>query len=397
MKILGCLINLVPYHIARWSAVANLPGTEVAILQMRARDDFKILESSISQYPFAVHTLGIEEKTTRENELLTKVSAVFDRVAPDVVVLNGYSFPICLALLSIASRRKIPAVVCSESNQYDFQRKWLTEKIKSRIVKLCRAGLVGGTPQKNYLVELGLPATRVFHGYNAVDNSHFSNGANQARQAEATLRAQLKLPRRYFLAVARFTEKKNLRGLIDAYSDLPVPAPDLVILGDGPLRAELEKQISDLQLTDRVHFPGPIGYEDLPIYYGLAAAFIHASTTEQWGLVVNEAMAAGLPVAISDRCGCAEDLVKKGVNGQTFSPHQRSEITASLKWLANLSPDEFLAAGKASVEIIDRWSPEKFAAGLVLAISAAGKANPPRIGWIDHALVRLLMKRQEQA
>jgi 1,2-diacylglycerol 3-alpha-glucosyltransferase len=59
---------------------------------------------------------------------------------------------------------------------------------------------------------------------------------------------------------------------------------------------------------------------------GLASAFIQASTTEQWGLVVNEAMASGLPVLVSERCGCAPDLVKNGVNGYTFDPYDIKEI-----------------------------------------------------------------------
>ncbi|NJM37791.1 MAG: hypothetical protein HC845_08035 [Akkermansiaceae bacterium] len=108
MKILGCLINLVPYHVARWSAVAAHADLQVSILQMRAQDDFKILESNSGQYPFEVHTLGIKEKAISADELLAKVRTVFDRISPDVVVLNGYSFPICLALLSLASRRGIP-------------------------------------------------------------------------------------------------------------------------------------------------------------------------------------------------------------------------------------------------------------------------------------------------
>lgn len=169
------------------------------------------------------------------------------------------------------------------------------------------------------------------------------------------------------------------------------------MIGDGPLKAELQKQIADLMLTDRVHLPGPIGYADLPVYYGLATAFIHASTTEQWGLVVNEAMAAGIPIAVSDRCGCAEDLVKKGINGQTFSPNQRSEITAALKWLASLNADELQTAGKTSAQIVDQWSPKKFAEGLIHATAAAKKTGPAHISLIDQALVKLLMRRQEQA
>ena len=95
----------------------------------------------------------------------------------------------------------------------------------------------------------------------------------------------------------------------------------LVITGDGKLRPSLMRRIDELGMAGDVLLPGFKQYDELPIYYGLASAFVHASTTEQWGLVVNEAMAAGLPVLVSNRCGCAPDLVQDGVNGFTFDPY----------------------------------------------------------------------------
>ena len=144
--------------------------------------------------------------------------------------------------------------------------------------------------------------------------------------AGTALRQRLGLPERYFLASARFIEKKNLSGLLHAYAAYRRATPDdpwsLVVLGDGELRPELERLRGELGLDDVVSFPGYRSYQELPAYYGLASCFVHASTTEQWGLVVNEAMAAGLPVLVSNRCGCAanlvqEDGVQEGGNGFT--------------------------------------------------------------------------------
>src|SRR5207244_4064698 len=102
---------------------------------------------------------------------------------------------------------------------------------------------------------------------------------------------------------------KNLPRLLEAFAGYRRLAGDaaweLVLLGDGPLRPELVALLKDLELDGHVLLPGFKQYDELPAYYGLAGAFIHASTTEQWGLVVNEAMASGLPVLVSDRCGCA--------------------------------------------------------------------------------------------
>src|SRR5262249_48293889 len=163
--------------------------------------------------------------------------------------------------------------------------------------------LVSGSRHRDYIAELGAPAERVFTGYGAVDNEHFSAGAAAARHAPDQLRAERSLPRHYFMACSRFSEKKNLFRLVEAYARYrarsPASAWSRVVVGEGELKAQLVALRDRLGLQAHVQFPGPKAYGELPVYYGLAEAFVHASTVEQWGLVVNEAMAAGLPVIVS--------------------------------------------------------------------------------------------------
>ena len=185
-----------------------------------------------------------------------------------------------------------------------FWREWL----KRRIVRLFAAALVGGAPQAAYARELGMPEEAIFQGYDAVDNVYFAEQAARVRDMAEVERARLDLPVRFFLAASRFVAKKNLFRLLDAYAAYRQRAGagawHLVLLGDGALRAQIESRIVRLDLIGRVMLPGFKQYEELPAWYGLARAFVHASTTEQWGLVVNEAMASGLPVLVSERCGC---------------------------------------------------------------------------------------------
>lgn len=398
MKILAQLINLVPYHLARWSAVAALPGLDVHVLQLRAWDEFKILETATSTVPFEVHTLGCLGEKVSPKELQNALADTISRIAPDVVVINGYSFPISLAMLAAAGSLRIPVVICSESNRNDFPRHLLTEAIKRRVVRHCGAGLAGGTYQKDYLCNLGLPETRIFTGYNAVDNDHFREGADIARTRDGELRRSMSLPERYFLAVARFGEKKNLDGLIRSYASFLSSAdrkvPDLIVLGDGPLREALERQISALQLVGRIHLLGSISYRSLPTYYGLAFAFVHASITEQWGLVVNEAMAAGLPVLVSARCGCAHDLVVEGLNGRVFDPLSSVDFASALNWANELNFDDWERASCCSRERISHWSPSLFAVNLLKAAEAAISFGPVTIFAFDRILLRALIRRE---
>jgi glycosyltransferase involved in cell wall biosynthesis len=184
-----------------------------------------------------------------------------------------------------------------------------------------------------------------------------------------------------------------------------------VLLGDGPLRSSILNLRYSLGLEACVHLPGFKQYPVLPAYYGLAGAFVHASTKEPWGLVVNEAMASGLPVLVSNRCGCARDLVQEGVNGFTFDPYNIEEMANAMMqvWSREQGAGcgkqnaEMLKAGDtsttlaemgdASRAIISEWGPEQFAKGLKAAAEKAIEVGPQRASWMTRFLLRALLFR----
>jgi glycosyltransferase involved in cell wall biosynthesis len=285
----------------------------------------------------------------------------------------------------------------SDSALHDEARRRAPEAIKARVVRLFGSALVGGMPHRDYASVLGLAPEAIFDGYDVVDNDHFARGARQARVARQRWRARLGLPERYFLASGRFVAKKNLLRLLEAYAGFRRRAAGdhwhLVLLGDGELRAEIERRIARADLAGRVMLAGFKQYEELPGYYGLANAFVHASTTEQWGLVVNEAMASGLPVIVSERCGCVPDLVEDGVNGFTFDPYAVQALAALMQRVAAMTEERRAAMARAGQRIIANWGPERFADGLMQAVQAA-LGQPPRIpSLFDHALLWALARR----
>jgi glycosyltransferase involved in cell wall biosynthesis len=237
-----------------------------------------------------------------------------------------------------------------------------------------------------------MPRERVVIGYDVVDNDYFGRRTAEIRDSKFEIRNKRSLPENYFLASARFIEKKNLTTLIQAYAEYrrrsEIAAKgqwDLVLLGDGPLLETLNSQLSTLNLTEHVHLPGFKPYDELPVYYALANAFVHASTSEQWGLVVNEAIASGLPVVVSNRCGCAPELVNG--NGFTFDPINEHELTARLLEMASLSDDERKHLGDTSYRIASNFAPERFGEGLERAASLALGVPGKRLGIIDRALL----------
>jgi glycosyltransferase involved in cell wall biosynthesis len=338
-------------------------------------------------------------------ELILRMREALSGYGPEVVFVPGWSDKGALIALEWCMSCGRPAVVMSESTALDVLRTAWREAIKKKVVALFSAALVGGSAHTEYMTALGMPRARVFMGYDVVDDAYFAAGAEQVRNHASGVRQRLGLPARYFLASARFIGKKNLLRLLQAYAryrslaaraEVGPPKSgiwSLVLLGDGPLRASILDLRSSLGLDGCVQLPGFKQYDELPAYYGLADAFVHASTTEQWGLVVNEAMASGLPVLVSKRCGCAPDLVREGVNGFTFDPFNVEEMAGAMFRVWQMDNGELKRMGDASRRIIADWGPERFADGLKQAAECALKVGPKRAGLFDRLLLKALLFR----
>jgi 1,2-diacylglycerol 3-alpha-glucosyltransferase len=388
-----------PYHRARLAAAARVFDV-LGVEEAPETSEYDWDEVGTGDAFRRITLLGRGDRPVQPaREIARRTTAVLEREQPVAVVIPGWSDPAALAALRWGLENGVPAVVMSESTSFDEPRRGWKEWIKTRVVRRCAAGLVGGEPHAEYLAALGMPRERIFSGYDAVDNTHFAFGAAAARADGEIARARLLLPERYFLASSRFVPQKNLSGLLTAYTayrrTVGSGAWKLVLLGDGPLRPALTEQIAALDLATDVLLPGFKQYGELPAYYGLASAFVHASTTEPWGLVVNEAMAAGLPVLVSERCGCVRELVVEGENGWTFPPADPAALTVFFTRTAACDASALAAMGAASQRRIADWSPEAFAANLERAVLTACAQPPHKFGPWDRLLFALLLRRAE--
>ena len=385
--------HIGPYHHARLNAAADRRSVTGFEWSAKAGDAWGAADAparyqKISLFPEATGNYP------GKAELWRAFWSALEQANPDVVAVNGWNNFGSLVAADCCVRRGIPMVVMSESARQDEPRTWWKEMIKRRIVALYSAALVGGQRHIEYLVELGMPRDRIFTGYDVVDNDYFARRTLEIRNSKFEIRKQYGLPENYFLASARFIEKKNLPTLIRAYAAYRQkseasgnPPWDVVLLGGGPLREALKSQLSTLNLHRHVRLPGFKQYDELPVYYALAKAFVHASTTEQWGLVVNEAIASGLPVIVSNRCGCVPELVQG--NGFTFEPTDEHELVSRLLQMASLSDDERRRLGDASYRVAANFAPERFGEGLEEAAQLA--LNQPRkASLLCRTLVRLL-------
>jgi len=391
--------NFGPYHVARLTGAAR--HMDVLAVETAATS---------GQYGWDSPDIppGLERAILFESEAdinRASLAAAVDRrlspFSPDAVATPGWSTATSLAIADWAAARGVPVIAMSESNAWDFGRNPAREFLKRRIAEYFTAGLCTSDGQAEYLRMLGLAPEAVFRGYNAVDNGYFTRESARAKDAPMPAGDHGPLPEAarggYFLASCRFVAKKNLARMLEAYAlfrkDRGDDAADwpLVLLGDGELRPALEAKRAALGLSAHVHMPGFRQYDELPAYYGSAGCFVHASTTEQWGLVVNEAMAAGLPVIVSDRCGCAPVLVREGVNGHSFSPDNVDALAAAMRAIASQADDS--AMREASRALVAEWGPDRFGQGMADAVRYGMTARAARPSPVARAAMRLASAR----
>jgi 1,2-diacylglycerol 3-alpha-glucosyltransferase len=374
MKIVALTSVSGPYIVARYAEFAQRLAsvTSLTVIEFGLTSTTYQWEPLNISVPYQRAVLSNQPAEMQPIHALVKhLWSNLVRLDPQVLVIAGYAQPAMLAALLWARLHHIPAILLSETTETDFTRTVWREQIKQRIISQYQAALVGGQPQKRYLIKLGVPEKSIFYGYDIVGNDVFHPDRIQHLPSPHD--------RPYFLAINRFVTKKNLPVLINAYATYRQLAGDrawdLVLCGDGQLRTQLEQQILDLNLTAHVHLPGFLQQDQLLPYFAHAQCFIHTSTHEQWGLVVNEAMAAGLPVLVSDRCGCVEDLLLEGTNGFSFDPYKPEELTRLMLRMSSSEIDR-AAMGQAALQHIQQFSPSYFADGLMQAIAYTQQSRP---------------------
>lgn len=367
--------HLGPYHLARLSALHQAMGGSgllaVEVFRHSATYAWKH-DLDETDYPCITLFSTAPDHPPSPGQTRRGVTDCLDRTDPEAVAVPGWSAPMARAALLWCRQRRRQAILMSDSKADDAPRRRLVEWMKRHVVGQVDAALVSGTEAKRYVVQLGLPPGRIFTGYDVVDNRHFTRGRSSPLPG---------LPERYILACCRFVPRKNLPRLVRAWATcrarLTADCPPLVLAGDGPDRPALEQLIHQLHLHD-VHLPGFVHYRDLPALYAHATCLVHPALQEQWGLVVNEAMAAGLPVLCSRAVGARYDLVVEGRNGLLFDPTSVDDLTEALRRFVSMDDRQKQVMAAASSARIQPWSTDLFARNLLAAVDTGPRPETLR-------------------
>jgi len=255
-------------------------------------------------------------------------------------VLGGWNQPAFLEALTSSRLRRIPTILWSESTGRD-QRSGRHEPLKRLLLRTIDGFVVPGTAAHDYLRSLGVPATRITTAPNAVDPAIFS--VRPRTRTDGPVRV---------IAVARLSPEKGIDVLVEAAAGLPV---EVVIAGTGPE----ERRLRTLGGSN-VTFLGNVERDALPALYAGADIAVVPSRSDTWGMALNEAALAGLPLVSTTAAGGAHDLVEEGMNGFLVPPGDVDALRASTLRLAE---DEGLRrrAGVRSLEIASRFTPDAWA------------------------------------
>jgi len=421
-----------PYHHARVAALRKLAAPiKIHALELANRSALYGWKRADNESELITLCPGAEAEKLSFWNVFWRARKLFAELKLEVCILPSYSPKESLAALLAAKSLGIRAVMMNESHAGTGRGvRGPAAWAKRCLVRLFSAALVGGLPQKRYFTALGLRKEKIFTGYDAVDNDYFFRRAAEVRGQRSEVRGRYQLPEHYFLSLGRFVTKKNLGTLLRAYRQVLDSKPGcqthLVMVGSGEEESKLKALCHELRLRtydktnsgignrkseiDKelpgVHFYGFRQIEENPVFYALADAFILPSLWEEWGLVVNEAMASGLPVVVSDTAGCAEDLLPAGPsiatenlfgrsaqlasrvrpNGFLFDP-QSVEALAEVLLTLESAPALREAMGRTSRQIVERFSCENFARNALLAARVAMGEDLSRTPAVDQRVM----------
>ena len=276
---------------------------------------------------------------------------------PNAILVYGWFYRSHLKVMRYF-KGKVPIWFRGDSTLLDGSSRYkkLTRKLfLTWVYKHIDVAFFVGTENKKYFKAHGLKIDQLIFAPHAVDNERFG----QNRLAEASARRKnlgISDDDVLILFAGKFEEKKDPLILLNAFNKLNRSNTHLLFVGNGALEDRLKTASKNQQSTNnRVHFIDFQNQNQMPVIYQACNLFCLPSKgpNETWGLAVNEAMAAGKAVLVSDKVGCSADLVFSGENGYTFKNSDLKDLTAQLNEIANLQTLDLF--GKKSKEIIQSW------------------------------------------
>jgi glycosyltransferase involved in cell wall biosynthesis len=299
----------------------------------------------------------------------------------EAILVHGWNLFSFWQATFAGKNRGIPVLVRGDSHLGSSRKSW--KKVTKfflypPMLRKFDAFLSVGQHHSEYLKKYGVPDKRIFQVPHFVDNDFFRKNAEKARQSPGGPRRRFGIgeDKVVFLFVGKFIPQKRPFDFLLALDALKKQGTNAwgLMIGNGPLRPLLDRHARELGTP--CSFGGFLNQKELGFAYGAADVLVLPSDRrETWGLVVNEAMASGLPAIVSNRVGCVPDLI---IEGKTGFSYPCGRIDGLMKHMRRMIEDRSLLTGlsTAAVAHVQAYSIEAGCAGLIGALEFVQKKGP---------------------
>ena len=294
------------------------------------------------------------------------------KLNPDVVIVTGFSLAtIKVWLLSFVRRIKY-LIFSGTIQEVGYARTSWRIRLRRLLARRASGAVAYGVRAKEYLEGLGLDEPTISIGINTVDVEFFYRRTEELRR-----RGPEQNTKRELLYVGYLVKRKRVDLLLDLASELRRRRDDFVltIVGDGPELPVLTQYASRLELSGQVRFEGYKQKSELPQYFARATCFLFPTASDIWGLVVNEAMAAGVPCIVSPSAGVAADLIKDGHSGWVADFSKTRHMADKIEWVLDNPEERRMISIRASDFVRRHASLQTSAAGFVEAVLRAYRSG----------------------
>ena len=348
-NILYTVEKIGPYHNARFNYISESKHLNLSVLETNISSNRYPWKENLDK-KYKVFSLFNSKSTNKKLNIKSKVRQILNEAEPDIIYISGWNEKLSHYFLFICQIKKIPIVILSDSRYKGTKRNIFIELIKRFLLKGCSSAIVAGKESEDYLIKLGFKKSAIFKPYNVIDNNYFFS-ANKSRRSN-----------KYILCVSRFLKRKNHKKLLKAFEQYKKKDGDLnlILIGSGPEKKNIINAKEKLSYSSKISIEPWKDISELKSYYCNAKVFVLLSKHDNWGLVVNEAMASSLPCIVSNECGCYVDLIKDKNTGWGVDPEDEDQLTNIFHEIDKIGERELIEMQKNCLNIIADYSLENF-------------------------------------
>jgi glycosyltransferase involved in cell wall biosynthesis len=308
----------------------------------------------------------------RGNFTYRGLGTVLRREQPRVIVSNGFSIG-TTKLWKRSLVRPTSYVIWSGAILGESSEHWLRRLHRKALIQRASAFVAYGSLARRYLLDLGAPPEDVTVGINTVDTGYFS------RETERFNHAAGQNGKKRLLFIGELIPRKGADRLLPDIQKLARQRQDFVldIVGSGSEQPKLEQMVQSLGIKEYVNFVGFKQRHEMPYYMGRANCFVFPTRHDIWGLVLVEAMSAGLPCVSSLNAGATWDLIQDGKTGCAVDFSDSELVTQKLHWLLDHPEESKVIGQRARLFIEQEVTLKKSADGFVAAVEKALNKHCP--------------------